>query len=430
MTRRGFVGWLGLLIVATLLPVAAPLYAADVTIEASLIAANTSTRWTNALVWTTKDVGYAFFLNSASPQAVQYRKTTDGGATWAAAVTVFNANDAQQFCIWYGKWNTSNAIIHIWYNDTRDQISHKTLDPSSDTLSSEHVVATAFATGATTGWVTAQMTGTRTLGGNLLVTGKVDNGGASGAFSIRRSVDEGVNWTSRATSFETSTDEVMLLPANAADQQDAYLLYGDASADELSVKFYDDSANTVGSETTISGAGGYVEAGANYLNWDAMYYNGVIYVVWCDLHNSASANLKASSFTANTATPTVNAKANVLSSTQAVVSPRLYINALTGDVYVFYLRGTLGSSMHAYYKKSSDGMTSWGTEVQYDEGTAAGFQIIDSGRLAHAVDGGRISVTWRHDTNDDLLINKVNSIEVTTTTGCTTRGLLLTGAGC
>lgn len=384
---------------------------ADVTIEAALIAANTSQRWTNALVWVTKDIGYVFFIAGAGLD-FQYRKTTDGGATWGSAVNIYTTDDVQQFCVWYGKWNTSNTKIHLWYNDTRDLVSYRSLDPSSDTLSAETTCVTGAPTGATTGWVTAMITGTRTLGGNLLIFGKQDNAGSSGVFPIRRSVDEGANWTNRTATGEASQDEWMLLPANAADNQDAYMIYGDASADELSVKFYDDSASTVGSEVTISGAGGYVEAGADYLNWDAIYYNGSIYVVWCTLHNSASANLKASSFVANAASPTVNAKTNVLSATQAVVSPRLFVDAVNGHIYCFYLRGTLGSSMHLYYKRSTDLMATWGTETLYDQGAAAGYLICDSGRVAHATDGGRISATWRHDTNDDLLFNKVNSIEV------------------
>lgn len=383
---------------------------ADVTIEASLVAANTSQRGDSRPIFTTKDIGYVVFINSSTNQLV-YRKTTDGGATWAAAVGI-HATDTQTYTAFYGKWWTANAQLHVFWFDNGDKCRYRSLDPSSDTLGTETDVKISVPTGTSGGWVLAQITACRTLGGNLLVTGKTDNGGASTTMALQRSVDEGVNWTSRATSLEISDDEMMLLPANVADTADAYLLYGDASANELSVKFYDDSANTVGSETTISGAGNYAEAGASYLNWDAMYYNGVIYVVWCNEHNTTTADMKTASFTANTATPTVNAKTDVISNTQAIVSPRLQINALTGDIYCFYLRGTLASSMHVYYKKSTDGMTTWGTEVQYDEGTAAGFLICDAGRLAHATDGGRISATWRHDTNDDLLFNKVNSIEV------------------
>ncbi|MBI2120260.1 MAG: hypothetical protein HYT94_01390, partial [Parcubacteria group bacterium] len=38
----------------------------------------------------------------------------------------------------------------------------------------------------------------------------------------------------------------------------------------------------------------------------------------------------------------------------------------TGDIYVGYLRGTPGSAMNAYYKKSTDGMATWGAETKFN----------------------------------------------------------------
>jgi hypothetical protein len=230
--------------------------------------------------------------------------------------------------------------------------------------------------------------------------------------TFERSTDAGASYGARTSPLEAVDDEFGLLPADGTDDsQDCACVYGDVSANELSLKMYDDSGNS----WTEKAIGTYAEAGNDYLNWDAMMnpLDGLIYVVWCTEPNAATADLKASTIAPNAhpaADPT--AKTNVLTDTQAIASPRLLLDNTTGSVYCFYLRGTLGSDMDVFYKKSTDGMATWGSEVQFSIAAGANLRNLSTPRLIRTTYAGRVIAAWTHDTDNDLLTNVANSIEI------------------
>lgn len=82
---------------------------------------------------------------------------------------------------------------------------------------------------------------------------------------VVRSVDAGANRTSRADVFEAAAEEdwVLLYPANTADTADACAIYRDISANAVSIKMYDDSADTR-TETAIVSA----TDSTTYINMD------------------------------------------------------------------------------------------------------------------------------------------------------------------
>src|SRR5688572_2346849 len=115
---------------------------ADVTVNGSLLV-NHYVRGTRAIVMTTDQFGYGFFLDSTG---LRYSKTSDGGQTWGSATTVVSLPNIDNSCfgIWFDRWTSgdSGTKIHCaatnWDNDT---LRYRALNTSGDTLGTEVNVA-------------------------------------------------------------------------------------------------------------------------------------------------------------------------------------------------------------------------------------------------------------------------------------------------
>jgi hypothetical protein len=53
---------------------------------------------------------------------------------------------------------------------------------------------------------------------------------------------------------------------------------------------------------------------------------------------------------------------NVTTDIQTAIMPVPLVNESNGDLYVAYLRGSLGNAVNVYYKKSIDGGANWSNE--------------------------------------------------------------------
>src|SRR5690606_20538718 len=83
---------------------------------------------------------YTFASGGGSAGDPGYRKSTDGGATWAAKVSVGSGNNISTNAdIYYERWNDldNDPIVHLFdYQDGGDRgIYHRKLDLSDDSLS-------------------------------------------------------------------------------------------------------------------------------------------------------------------------------------------------------------------------------------------------------------------------------------------------------
>src|SRR4029450_433324 len=112
---------------------------ADVSIDASV---STSTaRGMRSVVFTTASIGYWFYIDSNG--TFSYSKTSDGGATWGAAVAISAQTTDIAFDVWFDKWTPgdSGTLIHTWCFDTGvDDIRYRTLDTNGDSLGTLRVV--------------------------------------------------------------------------------------------------------------------------------------------------------------------------------------------------------------------------------------------------------------------------------------------------
>ena len=141
-------------------------------------------------MWATPLVGYYFYDDAGG--AVNYAKTDDGGATWAAPVEFHDASG--QIACW-PDWRTagdSGNLIHVAIIENAGHtVFYRSLDTEGDVISSA-VQLQDWA--GSVSLVNGRISITKAVGGNLYVSAK---GLLTGNIIFQRSVDGGVSWTTR-----------------------------------------------------------------------------------------------------------------------------------------------------------------------------------------------------------------------------------------
>jgi len=330
-----------------------------------VLAPSVTTEWlgagTNYVIQTPSGTLYRVYIDAAAD--VVFVKSIDGGLTWSLSTGV-HSGTVQAVAVWYDRWsNISAGLIHCAYTDTgSDDIFYRSIDTeSSDSLSGEVTVfagSTAIAGGA--------LSITRARGGNLVVAGSIDAGNEDGAWE---STDVGATWGSAIAdpSEAGTTDQYLLLPGWNADNQDVMLIFWDASAEELSVKRYDDSGNSW-AETSIATSMTDQTAATAFPHMAAVVdlaNSRNIVIAWSAV-DAANADLRCWIIDDTTITETTNV---VLDGTDDQGLCALAINSTTGLLYAFYGgksdgSETFGASINIYYKSSANAGTTWGSETR------------------------------------------------------------------
>lgn len=316
----------------------------------------------NYLIRTNGGVLYLVYVDRLLD--VLFTKSTDNGLTWSNPTSVF-AGSVTALSVWFGRWSgLSDDKIYCAYTETGgNDILFRTIDTaSSDALGTQTTVfngASAVSpAGALTIWVSRH--------GEIRVAGSIDAGAEDGAWS---STDGGATWTDTiADPSEASTqDQYLGLPGWNADTADEMLVFWDASANELSVKRYDDSANTW-TETSIATSMVDLTAGNGFPCMAAavdLANSRNIVVAWSAV-DTANADLRM--WFINDTTITETSANVVLNSTDDQSLCAVAIDTDTGKIYVFYCGKSDGSetwpsSMNVYYKFTSDGGATWSSET-------------------------------------------------------------------
>jgi hypothetical protein len=390
---------------------------ADVAVETGAFGASHIRAQRSGPVWTDENTGYIFFINSAND--VRYRKTTDGGASWAASVLI-DGTTATSLDVWFDKWTPgdSGTLIHIWWlESSTDNVHWRSLDTSSDTLGTDRTVFSGASFSSTANRQSHAISGTKAVGGNLYVQFWGD---ALGEQDFYRSTNGGTTWTNRASGGDgNEVDEIICLPDDdAADNQDIVMIYWDRSANEISIKKYDDSGDSW-SETSISGSmfdtNAIMQMSAVVRHSDGH----IILAAWSNLDN-ATADLRVWDITL--ATPTITAKTDVVTDSSDCVGAALFIDQNNDDLYCGYLgnedgsetwQGATPNGITAFLKKSIDGAATWGAQTAYQEAAAADARYIDAGHSTPGSAAGRFEPVWFDADLFDLFVNKVNSVEIT-----------------
>lgn len=344
-----------------------------------------------AMVWVTPSTAYLLYWASG----MNYIKTTDGGYTWSLPVSVYSSIQSWVgHAVWFDQWTpgSSGTLIHMIYSEAgSDDILYRSLDISSDTLGTQTTVFNGASFTASAGVLSI----TRAVGGNLYVGFNGDGGTETGFY---RSTDVGGTWASRSNFVEAATtDYFHLLPANLADTQDIWAVFLDTSANEYSLKTYDDSGNSW-SETAITSVTTAPNA-QMYLAAIVRPSDGhILFAGWTDVLNTNADILTYDITDAGT----ITAKTNVLTDINNAQWVGL---ALDGDGYVScYYAGHEDESeatlRGVYRKVSTDGMATWsaqerlivngilsGTNINYAPHHASRFPLV-------AYQGGAVGLIY------------------------------------
>lgn len=385
---------------------------ADVTIEAAAENSVDSRAKRGGPFWISPTVGYVIYGDATAD--LVYRKTSDGGATWGAQQTIAAAANcsALKWDCW-ADWQTAGDAgtkIHIAFlsYDT-DEVRYICLDTSTDTVGGDDVIETCQGTGSfklTIALSASEISITKTRGGNLAVAFKYQDSNTTDFSGFYTSPD-GDTWTSKTSPYEVQADYILLVPANLADNQDLWCIYWDVSADEISLKTYDDSGNSW-SEDSISGSMAETTAFWQMDGAVRLRDGHLILAAW-NLYDNAAADLMVWDITDG---GTITAKTNVLTNSAESFLSSVFVNQDNDDIYVAYGRGTaVGSLIKIFYKKSGDGGGTWGGEAALQADAEDNEKWISCGAVK-AANGGKFQPVWFNDDLNGLFCNTDNGISI------------------
>ena len=357
--------------------------------------------------------GYQFFIGNADSD-FYYRKSTDSGASWAAAVSI-DVEVVVGFDVWFDKWtpgDTGTKIHMAWFGSTADDVWYRTLDTNGDTLGTERVVTALLSAVADSG---SHCSVTKARSGLIYVTYDIDNGAETGAKS---SSDEfaSVN-TTVSNPIEAADDLCYLYPANGSDTDDIAAIYFDVSASQVSVKYYDQSANSWAETqigTMVSSPVLNVERGI--FGASVRHSDGHIIVAFNNKTQAdASSDIEVWDVQVGTGaadTVTVTQKTNIVTDVDNCTYPGAVTIRGDGRIYVGYIgtqasTETVTTDAKIYYVRSDDGGVTWSSQQAYGE------TGNDQVRVWSDLGGNRQSrfaPVWLATAALDIFVNAGNSV--------------------
>ena len=387
---------------------------ADITIETSAYFTLHSAANRGGIFWTTPLIGYVIYIQQAGGAQV-YRKTTDGGANWGEPVVISQESEVIRLYDCWADWQTpgdSGTKIHVVYlNADEDEVIYRYLDTSTDTVG-DRIAIRSYGSGTWSPSVTKEYHScsiTKGKGGKLAIAYRVVNVADDGELEGFYTSSDGVTWASKTIPFETAKDYIQLYCGNEADTDDLWAAFWDKSADEISLKTYDDSGNSWSEQSIASSM-----ADSNtYLQMDGQIRlsdGHLIFAAWDAYGFAGTANLKVWDINGS---GSITAKDNVIDDTQHYFNVSVFINQLNDDIYVAYIGGTaILSQVAAVYKKSTDGGTSWGSQTAMQADAEDDERWISAGCMKSS---GKFMPVWFNDDLDDIFCNFDNAIIIIST---------------
>ncbi|MBA7634674.1 hypothetical protein ES703_42264 [subsurface metagenome] len=390
---------------------------ADITIDASAYTTQYAPAGRGGPFWITPLIGYVIYLDSGGN--LVWSKTEDGGANWSAANELVPGYVRAYDCC--ADWQTAGDAgtkIHIAVvEDATDTVSYIYLDTSDDSEGALDPIEAAQGSGsisANAGRDYHQISITKTRGGNIAVAFRYKDNLLANFYGFYTSPD-GDAWTSEASPWEADIDYILLFPANLADNQDLWAVFWDKSANELSLKTYDDSGDSwvaIG-EQLISGS---MFDNADYLQMDGVIRlsdEHLILAAW-NLYDNVSAALKVWDITD---AGTITAKTNVITDEGETFLVSVFVNQDNDDIYVAYASGTsAGDTVQVFYQKSDDGGGTWGGEQAMQADAEDDERWVSAGAVKAAW-GGKFQPIWFEDDFNDLFTNTDNGISIAAAVG-------------
>lgn len=380
---------------------------ADITIDAGAVAA--TSHGMRSTVFTSATQGYYFFIDSDNDFFVS--RTTDGGQTWGNVIEIDDDTTTTVilFDVWFDQWTPggSGTLIHIWWLETGDDtVVYRTLDTSSDTKGTQYTVSD-FTT-STSGRYNF-VSGAKMRGGNLYCAFNADGGTTIGTY---RSTDGGGTWGVRTNLVEATSggDQALLFPGYETDTNDMWALYDDISADVLTLKMHDDSADSNSeSATTIPFVEDSTEARGQYgFSGTIRHSDGHLLAVTESAYDAAGSDMQTWDING---TGSITQKGAISTNVDDQYHPSIFIDQGTNKVFAAYIGKRDGledistPSAGVYYTTSTDGMANWSLGD-----TAYSATVSDWRQTWAPLMGPRFLVAWRDVSSQALLTNYDNSV--------------------
>lgn len=320
----------------------------------------------NRPVRASNGVYYTFFRGDSDGD-LHCTTSTNYGVTWAVPTGTFliKVGTITQFAVWYDKWTPGDSgnLIHICYADEiADTIWYRTIDTTNNTVSAEVTVGSAAVIESSS----SCMSIVKTHAGRIAIAYDVSGTGVNGCVKSNDYPPTGFTAINNGLHEGAVSDYYALFPSNETDPADFCAGFWDRSADGISIKTYDDSANTW-SEVVLAADGTMAEPSAgSATNWSIatrLSDSHTILVAWNN-NNNAGSRLRAWDITNGT---TFTALTDVLPTTPFGNQNGAAVS-LDGasNITVYYVGSSDGSettTKRTYKRVSSNAGTSWSAEI-------------------------------------------------------------------
>ncbi len=374
-------------------------HASEVTIDSTVNSTRSKhSGASSTVVFVSDQVGYAFYVDS-SGECV-YRKTADAGSSWGSVVVFDSQTDCLGVAVWYDQWtpgNNTGTQIHILTWDSGDSdLWYTQLDTSTDTVTTP--VATSSSPGPSKGgsFAVGSNYGTITEGTDGVVYVGMHNTGDSYVLKCSSSCSSAANWSEAGTKpFSKNNDGLLLMPLASGN---LIAMRWHVSTETIQSKVYTASSNTWSAswtdiDTTAEDNTSYdVSFGATVDKT-----TNKIYLVYVDYDTSGSVgggddDIKTAVYDGSSWT----AKTDVLTNTSdGVTGAKIGFDEISGTFYVVYTARTTASKAstgRAYYRTSTDGMTTWSAASSALNTTSGDLR----GARLNLMSGERLHATWNN----------------------------------
>lgn len=370
--------------------------------------------------WTDKDTGMIITVSETNTGAwLMAHKTTDAGVSWTPIEIVSIGNSytvspqIKGLATFFDQElpDDTGTLIHMaWYtlDGANSYLYYRTIDISDGSLGTLRTLSTTLTVNATNYLNTLALT--KALSGYLYVGGTTQTDNLAYV-----STDSGANWSTIATFMEdvSAEDWAILLPANTGDNNDICCLFWDRSSNTMSIKMYDNSANSW-TETNIDTAATDDLANPN-MDAAVRHSDNHIILAFHNNDDSTTDDLKVYDITPDSiASPTVTGLTDVFTNTGEAAQVAVMINQQNNYIYVAYIiGGTWTTWVSIYYSYSTDGGSTWQTPVRYSlTNNSEDYQVVSLGRTV-GNDGGRFMPVWGdYRAEYGIYTNTTNDIEI------------------
>ena len=389
--------------------------AAVVTIDTTTSSDARSNNNTGAqTVFVSDQVGYTFYRDSTG-QCV-YSKTTDAGGSWGSSVLVDSQTDCVRILVWYDRWTPGNTgdAIHVMTIDTsEDDLFYNRLDTTNDTLQLGAAPVNASSNSGQSPTLSSSVnlhTMTVATDGTVYAAindNPVGSNSVSYAVSCSSSCELETSWTEVGVNpFDNRSDYNILMPLAGGD---VLVINRDVSANVIRSKTWNGSAWSAAwtvINTNVTESSEYDGAMSATIDQST----GHVYLAYATDNSSLDDDdddIQTAVYDGSAWTNMTNVFTDIAG--RGLLDVSIAIDQNNGDVYVAYTiqdTGGVNNSANIYYRESTDGMTTWGSEVGPINATAGNIRkpALDPSNFE------RLYVTWFESSTRDRFGETLDNI--------------------